>query len=101
MPLPAGFAYPKVPENGFIDTLVFARLKQLNMVPSDLATDEEFLRRVYIDTIGQLPSPDDVRSFIADKSPNKRAKKIDDLLTHPLNCWAGSTSTGPATKYRW
>lgn len=88
--LPAGFAYPKTPENNFIDALVFARLKLLNMVPSDLSSDAEFLRRVTIDTIGQLPTPEEVRAFLADKTPDKRAKKIDELLNHPLHAamWA-------------
>lgn len=88
--LPDGFKYPRVAENNFIDREVFARLRLLNMVPSDLSSDEEFLRRVTIDTIGALPSPDDVRNFLADKDPNKRAKKIDDLLAHPMHAalWA-------------
>ncbi|MBI3409648.1 MAG: DUF1549 domain-containing protein [Planctomycetes bacterium] len=90
MELPAGFAYPSVPESNFIDREVFARLCLLNMVPSDLSSDEEFLRRVSIDTIAQLPSPDEVRAFLVDKSPDKRAKKIDELLAHPLHAalWA-------------
>ncbi len=90
MELPVGFKYPKVPENSLIDRLVFERLRQLNMVPSDLSSDEEFLRRVTIDTIGQLPTPEQVRAFLADKSPDKRAKKIDELLAHPLHAalWA-------------
>ena len=90
MELPAGFAYPKTPEVNFVDREVFARLKLLNMAPSDLSSDVEFLRRITIDTIGQLPSPDEVRAFLADKSPNKRQKKIDDLLEHPLHAalWA-------------
>src|SRR5262249_38953381 len=48
------------------------------------------LRRVTIDTLGQLPSPADVRAFLADKNPDKRAKKIDELLAHPLHAamWA-------------
>ncbi len=88
--LPAGFAYPKVPEVNFIDREVFARLRRLNMVPSDLSSDEEFLRRVTIDTLGCLPSPEEIRAFLADKSPDKRAKKIDALLAHPLHAalWA-------------
>jgi hypothetical protein len=87
---PAGFAYPKVPEVNFIDREVFAKLKRLNIVPSDLCSDAEFLRRVTIDTIGSLPSPDEVRAFLADKSPNKREKKIDELLSHPQHAalWA-------------
>ncbi len=90
MELPAGFQYPKVAQNNYVDREVFAKLRQLNMVPSDLSTDEEFLRRVTIDTIGQLPSPDEVRAFLADKSPDKRARKIDELLNHPLHAalWA-------------
>ncbi|HEV3078266.1 MAG TPA: DUF1553 domain-containing protein, partial [Gemmataceae bacterium] len=50
----------------------------------------EFLRRVTIDNIGRLPSPDEVRAFAADKGPDKRAKKVDELLAHPLHAalWA-------------
>jgi hypothetical protein len=87
---PPGFVYPQVPATNYIDREVFARLRRLNMVPSELAPDEEFLRRVTIDTIGALPSPDEVRAFLASKDPNKRAKKIDELLAHPMHAalWA-------------
>jgi hypothetical protein len=87
---PAGFAYPQVPEVNYIDREVFAKLRRLNMVPSGLASDAEFLRRVTIDTIGSLPAPDEVRAFLADRDPNKREKKIDELLAHPLHAalWA-------------
>jgi hypothetical protein len=82
--------YPSVPEVNFVDREVFAKLKRLNMVPSDLATDEEFLRRVTIDTTGGLPTPDEVRVFVADKDLSKREKLIDRLLAHPLHAalWA-------------
>lgn len=85
-----GFVYPKVPEVNFIDREVFAKLKRLNILPSELSSDTEFLRRVTIDTIGSLPTPDEVRKFVADKDSNKRAKKIDELLDHPLHAalWA-------------
>ena len=88
--VPAGFTYPKVPEVNYVDREVFAKLRQLNIVPSELSSDTEFLRRVYIDTIGQLPSPEEVKAFLADQDPNKRAKKIDELLAHPLHAalWA-------------
>jgi hypothetical protein len=88
--LPANFVYPKTPEVNYIDREVFARLRQLNMVPSDLASDEEFLRRVTIDTIGCLPTPEEVRAFLANKDPEKRTKKIDELLSHPIHAalWA-------------
>ncbi|MFN4260067.1 MAG: DUF1549 domain-containing protein [Gemmataceae bacterium] len=85
-----GFVYPKLPENNYIDQAVFTKLRRLNIVPSELSSDEEFLRRVHIDTIGSLPTPDEVRAFLADKDPKKRSKKIDELLEHPLHAalWA-------------
>jgi hypothetical protein len=88
--LPPGFQYPQVPPRNYVDREVFARLKQLHMIPSDLCGDAEFLRRVSIDTVGRLPSPDEVRTFLADKGPKKREKKIDELLAHPLHAalWA-------------
>ncbi|MCS6850359.1 MAG: PSD1 and planctomycete cytochrome C domain-containing protein [Gemmataceae bacterium] len=87
---PPGFKYPKVPEVNYIDREVFAKLRRLNIVPSELSSDAEFLRRVTIDTIGALPKPDEVRAFLADTDPNKRAKKIEELLQHPLHAaiWA-------------
>lgn len=89
-PSPEGFTYPKVPEENYIDREVFAKLRRLNIVPSELADDAEFLRRVTIDTIGCLPSPPEVREFLADKRPDKRLRKIDQLLAHPLHAalWA-------------
>src|SRR5262249_16193324 len=64
--VPAGFRYPKVPEVNYVDREVLAKLRQLNIVPSALSSDTEFLRRVYIDTIGQLPTPEEVKAFLAD-----------------------------------
>src|SRR5208337_3373492 len=86
----AGFQYPKLPEVNYVDREVFAKLRRLNIVPSELAEDAEFLRRVYLDTIGCLPSPEEVRAFLADQAPDKRAKKIDELLAHPMHAalWA-------------
>ncbi|MCS7045476.1 MAG: PSD1 and planctomycete cytochrome C domain-containing protein [Gemmataceae bacterium] len=90
MELPAGYVYPAIPEVNYVDREVFSRLKKLNMVPSELCSDAEFLRRVTIDTTGQLPSPEEVRAFLANPDPHKRAKKIDELLCHPLHAamWA-------------
>ncbi len=78
----------------YIDREVFAKLSALNLQPSDLANDEEFLRRVYIDTIGRLPSPEESRAFFANPSRNKREEKIDDLLAAPLHAalWATKLS---------
>jgi hypothetical protein len=85
-----GFRYPEVPAVNYVDREVLAKLRLLNIVPAELAGDLEFLRRVTIDTIGCLPSPDEVRAFAADRSPEKRAKKIDELLNNPLHAalWA-------------
>jgi hypothetical protein len=85
-----GFHYPEVPEANFIDREVFAKLRRLNIVPSDLSGDAEFLRRVTIDTIGTLPSPQEIRDFLADTRSDKRARKIDELLAHPMHAalWA-------------
>ncbi len=86
----AGFQYPQVPEVNYVDRAVVAKLRSLNIIPSELANDAEFLRRVTIDTIGSLPTPDEVRAFLADDRPNKRALKIDELLDHPRHAalWA-------------
>ncbi len=89
-PLLPGFHYPDLPERNYIDREVFAKLRRLHIVPSGPADDAEFLRRVTIDTIGSLPSPDEVRAFLADPSPDKRDREIDRLLAHPLHAalWA-------------
>src|SRR5262249_44497308 len=92
VPFPAaeGSVYPKAPENNSIDREVFAKLRRLNVIPSELSDDAEFLRRVTIDTVGRLPTPEEVRAFLADSRPDKRWRKIDELLAHPLHAalWA-------------
>src|SRR5262249_12706641 len=90
VPMEPGFVYPQIPEVNFIDREVFAKLRKLNLVPSDLSDDSEFLRRVYVDTIGSLPEPEEVRAFLADTRNDKRVRKIDELLKHPLHAalWA-------------
>jgi hypothetical protein len=83
-------AWPEIPTENFIDAAVFAKLRRLNILPSDLASDAEFLRRVTIDTTGSLPGPAEVRAFLADPRSDKRRRKIDELLAHPLRAalWA-------------
>lgn len=85
-----GFIYPKYEITSYVDKAVDSRLRQLNIVPSDRASDEEFLRRVTIDTIGSVPSPEEVREFLADQNPLKRSRKIDELLNNKLHAalWA-------------
>jgi len=65
---------------GEIDQLIATELRNDKIAPAPLTTDEEFLRRVSLDLTGQLPLPADVDEFVADNSPNKRAKLIDRLL---------------------
>ncbi|MBA4062182.1 MAG: hypothetical protein C0501_00425 [Isosphaera sp.] len=94
VPSPGKGPYPAVPEANYIDREVFAKLKLLNVVPSDPASDATFLRRAYIDAVGQLPTPDEVREYLADKDPKKREKLVDKLLAHPLHAalWATKLS---------
>jgi hypothetical protein len=77
---PGKFKWPKEASNNYIDDLVFAKLKDLRILPSGLATDEEFLRRAYLDLAGLLPKPDEYERFVKDRDPGKRAKLIDQLL---------------------
>jgi hypothetical protein len=75
--------YPKVARWNFIDDHVFDKLRKFQIVPSDIASDSEFLRRVCLDLTGTLPPPERVREFLASKVPDKRKKVIDALLASP------------------
>lgn len=72
---------PNPPEANYIDTLVHAKLHKLRIIPSEDSSDAVFLRRVYLDTIGLLPTPEETRRFLADPSPDKRTKLVDELLS--------------------
>ena len=72
--------YARFPRNNFVDDLVLAKLKTLNIAPSRPASDAEFIRRAYLDAAGILPTAEEVENFLADKSPDKRKKLIDALL---------------------
>ena len=72
--------YPDFPANNYIDTLALARWKKLGLVPSDLCSDSEFIRRVTVDLCGRLPTPEETKAFLADSSNAKRGKLIDRLL---------------------
>jgi hypothetical protein len=74
------FVFHSPPEVNAVDRLVFARQCDLQLVPAGLASDEIFLRRAYLDVIGTLPTPDEVRRFLDSSDPGKRARLIDDLL---------------------
>ena len=72
---------PVLPQNNYIDQLVYDKLHKLRIYPSDLCSDEVFLRRVYLDVIGAVPEVETISEFIADKTPNKRERAVDDLLS--------------------
>lgn len=76
-----GFAWNNPKANNFVDELAFAKLKQLQILPSDICSDEEFLRRAYLDTTGRLPSVEEVQSYMADNSGTRRNSLIDQLLS--------------------
>ena len=80
--LPKGLQYedPKTAEFNYIDTLVHNKLRKLRIIPSDVCSDEQFLRRIFIDVTGTLPTSDEFERFIADTDPAKREKVIDALL---------------------
>ncbi|MEE3177182.1 MAG: PSD1 and planctomycete cytochrome C domain-containing protein [Verrucomicrobiota bacterium] len=71
---------PEFPPKNYIDGLVAQKIHKLRILPSDLCTDEEFLRRATIDITGTLPTEDEFTAFIENTSPDKRDKIIDTLL---------------------
>ncbi|MBT4014213.1 MAG: DUF1549 domain-containing protein, partial [Planctomycetaceae bacterium] len=63
-----------------IDVLVWDRFSLLGIRPSELVDDADFLRRVYLDSIGTLPTVEEARAFLSNRALDKREKLIDDLL---------------------
>ena len=76
----ANVDFQRPPEVNFIDRHVWDKLQQLGIEPSELAGDAAFLRRVFLDTLGTLPTAVEVRDFLADDSPDKRTRLVDRLL---------------------
>jgi hypothetical protein len=85
-----GTPFARPPEANFIDRHAWDHLTRLGIPPADLADDATFLRRVYLDTIGTLPSAAEARAFLADQRAGKRALLIDQLLERPeyADYWA-------------
>jgi hypothetical protein len=69
--------------HNFIDEKLAAKWSQLGLMPSPLCTEEELLRRVHLDVLGTLPTPEEVRAFLADTRPDKRQRLIDRTLERP------------------
>ena len=85
-----GVKFARPAEANFIDKNVWDKLERLGIPPSDLADDATFLRRVFLDVIGTLPTALEASAFLADAAPDKRAKLIDKLLERPeyADFWA-------------
>ncbi len=97
-----GDKYPPVSTPTKIDELVVQKLKKLGVVPSEMCSDAEFLRRVSLDLTGTLPTAAEVEQFLADTCATKRADKIEQLLNSPayaawwttrLCDWTGNNDT--------
>jgi hypothetical protein len=109
----AGTDYPEVAANNFVDVAVFAKLKKLNILPSRLSEDSAFLRRIFLDTLGVLPTVEETREFLASRDPQKRSQLIDGLLSRRefVDLWSlkfadlfqlgGADIKGGWQLYRW
>jgi len=76
----AEFAFHAPTEANAIDRHVFAKQRELQLRPAELVSDEVFLRRVYLDVTGTLPTAAEAKQFLDSTSPDKRARLIDELL---------------------
>ncbi len=85
-----GFEPAPVPGDDLVDGPVFRKLNRMRIRPSEPAGDREFLRRVYLDTIGVLPQPSEVDEFVSSAHSDRRAHVIEGLLDRPefYDFWA-------------
>ena len=72
--------HPVVVPQGPVDRLMFSRLRRLEIQPAAICSDAVFVRRVYLDTVGTIPSAEEARAFLEDTNPGKRNALIDQLL---------------------
>jgi hypothetical protein len=72
-----------IPRKNFIDNILFDRMGKDNIQSAPLCTDEEFVRRVYLDVTGRIPAAEDVTKFLDDKNANKRDALVDSLIGTP------------------
>ncbi|MCX7414296.1 MAG: DUF1553 domain-containing protein [Planctomycetia bacterium] len=82
--------YAAAPRANVIDELNLAQLEQLHLKPSPPCDEATFLRRAFLDTIGRLPTPEEVREYLADRSPAKKERLVSLLLARPefVDYWA-------------
>lgn len=92
----SGFAWKPQPQLNYIDELVDEKLQSVKVLPSGLCTDDEFLRRIYLDLTGLPPSVTTVEQFLKDKRPSKVKRDeiiktligSKDFIEHWTNKWA-------------
>jgi hypothetical protein len=75
-----GFVKSEVPRDNVVDAAVFAKLNRMRIRPSEVCSDREFIRRVYLDVIGVLPTPEEVARFLERPEKSRRADAIDAIL---------------------
>lgn len=83
VPRPGPAVKHNLPQFNLIDKHIDAKLAKLNIEPSTLCSDEDFLRRAYLDLAGTLPTADAARKFVLDSTFDKRAKLVSALLATP------------------
>lgn len=83
------YQFPEISANNYIDELVFGHHRSMHLIPSELCSDEVFLRRSSIDLIGLLPSSEDRTAFLSNQNPKKRETWIEQLIERPefLDLW--------------
>lgn len=81
IPKDVQYTRPEFPAANYIDPLVADKLHKLRIIPSTVAEDEVFLRRVFLDVVGVPPTTEERTAFLEDKRPNKREVLIDDLIS--------------------
>lgn len=79
-PPASDYEWPHPEENNFIDDYVFQKLQRLHIVPSEICSDEDFVRRIYLDLCGVLPTPAETEEFLTTEHPNKRTRLVDALF---------------------
>jgi hypothetical protein len=83
VPQRTGYAWKGPKPAGEIDRRIFGKLRRLRLDVSPVCGDEVFLRRVHLDLLGSLPSAREAREFVADRTRDKRGRKVDELLDRP------------------
>ena len=93
--------FASLPRSNFIDEKAYENFRRLGLLPSETCTDAEFLRRAKLDAIGLMPTLEEVRAFLDDKSPDKRRRFIARVLEEPAyadywaNKWADLLRPNP------